>query len=440
MNRLMIPFDGVLNAEIVLPGSKSMTNRALVLAALAEGETLLDGVLDSEDTQVLVGALWQLGLDIRHIPERRQLRVVGTRGIFPNQNAELYVGNSGTTARFLTALLSFSNGNYRIYGKPRMHERPIRDLVEALQSLGAELQYEANAGFPPLMVSGNMFRSVSQQPVALSATVAGSVSSQFLSALLMAAPLATRFGTVELRLKGNLVSKPYINMTIDMMQSFGVSPEITGEFEQFRFATQTVYKTPETYQIEPDASGASYFFAAAAVCGGSVTVTGLSRQSLQGDVMFVDCLEKMGCDVKWNDHSITVSRPVGKPLRGISVDMNSLSDTAQTLAAVALFAENPTEMTNMEHVRFKETDRITDLAAELRRFGAVVEEKQDGLRIIPPAKLLPATVETYDDHRMAMSFAVVGLKVPGVVICNPECTQKTFPDFFKLLDSMRNEA
>ncbi|MDR0609417.1 MAG: 3-phosphoshikimate 1-carboxyvinyltransferase [Planctomycetaceae bacterium] len=441
MYQSIIPLGGALDAVIVLPGSKSMTNRALILAVLSEGTTLLDGVLDSEDTQVLFNALRQLGLEIEHDSKLHQMRVVGVRGIFPNRHAEIYVGNSGTTARFLTALLAFSDGNYRIYGKPRMHERPIRDLADALQTLGAKICYEEKIGFPPLSFSGNVNQfplPVSDTIVTKSATVSGSVSSQFLSALLMAAPLATQSGNVELHVSGNLVSKPYIRMTLEMMKSFGVVAEIAGDFATFRFVKGTAYQTPQTYRIEPDASGASYFLAAAAVCGGSVTIPGLSRQSLQGDIAFADCLEKMGCDVQWQTDSITVSRPVEKPLRGISADMNSLSDTAQTLAAVALFAEGATEMTNMEHIRFKETDRITDLATELRRFGAVVEERPDGLRIIPPQKLVPAIVETYDDHRMAMSFAVVGLRLPGVVINDPECTRKTFPHFFNLLDSLKN--
>ncbi|MDR0336850.1 MAG: 3-phosphoshikimate 1-carboxyvinyltransferase [Planctomycetaceae bacterium] len=424
-----------MNAVVVLPGSKSMTNRALILAALSEGATILEGVLDSEDTQVLVEALRQLGLEIQHHPNKQQIQIAGTRKIFPNRDANIYVGNSGTTARFLTALLAFAQGNYRLYGKPRMHERPIRDLVEALQTLGANICYEQKNGFPPLLFC-DADRQVSDGRQTKSATVSGSISSQFLSALLLAVPLAARSANIELRLTGNLVSKPYIRMTLEMMKSFGVLAEISGDFEIFRFAMGTNYRTPQQYQIEPDASGASYFFAAAAICGGSVTVPGLSRQSLQGDIAFVDCLEKMGCDIQWCSDSITVSRSPQKTLRGISVDMNSFSDTAQTLAATALFAEGSTEITNIQHVRYKETDRITDLARELRRFGAIVDERPDGLRIVPPKQLIPATVETYDDHRMAMSFAVVGLGLPGVVIKNPECTHKTFPNFFNLLEEL----
>jgi 3-phosphoshikimate 1-carboxyvinyltransferase len=412
-----------------------MTNRALILAALSDGSTLLENILDSEDTQVMYEALRQLGLETFHDSAACRMKIVGKHGVFPHRNAEIYVGNSGTTARFLTAMLAFSDGNYQIHGKPRMYERPIRDLVDALKLLGAEIQYENKDGFPPLMIHGIGNRS--HQPGTKTATVSGSVSSQFLSALLMTAPSAAQSGTVEVRVSGHLVSKPYIEMTLNMIKSFGVQTQIVGDFEAFRFAEKAAYQTPETYRIEPDASAASYFFAAAAVCGGSVTVPGLSRQSLQGDVAFVDCLEKMGCGVQWKADSITVSRSVEKPLHGISVDMNSMSDTAQTLAAVALFAESPTEIRNIEHVRFKETDRIADLATELRRFGAMVEERQDGLRIIPPQKLIPATVETYDDHRMAMSFAVTGLRLPGVVIRDPECTRKTFPDFFNVLTGLK---
>ncbi|MDR0704119.1 MAG: hypothetical protein LBF88_03945, partial [Planctomycetaceae bacterium] len=246
MYQSIIPSSGALDAVIVLPGSKSMTNRALILSVLSEGTTLLDGVLDSEDTQVLFNALRQLGLEIEHDSKLHQMRVTGTRGIFPNRHAEIYVGNSGTTARFLTALLAFSDGNYRLYGKPRMHERPIRDLAEALQSLGAKICYGEKTGFPPLSFFGNDYRfplPENSAVVTKSATVSGSVSSQFLSALLMAAPLAAQSGNIELHVSGNLVSKPYIRMTLEMMKSFGVATEITGDFETFRFVMGTNYQT-----------------------------------------------------------------------------------------------------------------------------------------------------------------------------------------------------
>ncbi|MDR3233724.1 MAG: 3-phosphoshikimate 1-carboxyvinyltransferase [Planctomycetaceae bacterium] len=432
-----------LNAVVTPPGSKSITNRALILAALADTATVLDGALDSEDTGVMFKALKQLGLPAEHSPADRRFTVTGSSaGTFPNKTADIYVGNSGTTARFLTAMLAFTGGNYRIYGKERMHQRPIKDLVEALKPLGTNIEYENAEGFPPLHIHPAIPAPQMQRTDGtLTTTVSGSVSSQFLTALLLASPLAARRSDIEIRLTGELVSKPYIEMTLRMMQSFGATYENTafdGGFDSFTFRRGVPYQSPGIYAVEPDASAASYFFAAAAVCGGSVTVPGLSRNSLQGDVAFADCLAQMNCDVRWNNDSITVSRPVDRPLRGICVDMNSISDTAQTLAVAALFAEGTTEITNIEHVRFKETDRIAALAAELRRFGAIVEERRDGLKITPPSAAPPewVTVQTYDDHRMAMSFAVAGLKIPGVQIADPECTQKTFPNFFAELAAL----
>ena len=451
---------GILDAVITPPGSKSITNRALILAALAHGKTTLTGALASEDTQVMFDALVQLGLPLEAKIDLCQIDVFGQGGQFPCKQADIYVGNSGTTARFLTAMLAFADGKYRIYGKPRMHQRPIRDLVEALNALGGNVDYEAEKGFPPILIKTAApsrlsaidtatdtdtcsSSAVSGQPSGVS--IPGSISSQFLTALLLAAPLAAAKSDVVIDVTGELVSQPYVEMTLHMMQVFGVSVKTDESFRSFRLARRdtnaadrnvhiSAYQSPGVYPIEPDASAASYFFAAAAVCGGSITVRGLSKHSLQGDVAFAECLQQMNCDVTWNDHSITVCRPPERPLRGITVDMNSISDTAQTLAVVALFAEGATEIRNIEHVRFKETDRIADLATELRRFGATVEEWQDGLRIIPPPVLFPAAVQTYDDHRMAMSFAIAGLRVPGVMICDPDCTQKTFPGFFDVLE------
>ncbi|MCL2005934.1 MAG: 3-phosphoshikimate 1-carboxyvinyltransferase [Planctomycetaceae bacterium] len=422
---------GILNAIVTPPGSKSITNRALILAALADGKTSLTGTLASDDTQVMFNGLEQLGLTLDWNAKQCQVDVYGQNGRFPHRQADIYVGNSGTTARFLTAMLAFAEGDYRIHGKPRMHQRPIKDLAEALNSLGGHVAYEAEEGFPPVRIG-------SYQPNAKNKTVAvsGSVSSQFLTALLLASPLAASQCDVEISVVGELVSKPYIEMTLRMMQSFGIGVEIDTAFRSFRIAQGARYQSPGTYAIEPDASAASYFMAAAAVCGGSVTIQGLSRNSLQGDVAFAECLEKMNCEVAWQENSITVSRLPERPLRGITVDMNSISDTAQTLSVVALFADGATEIRNIEHVRHKETDRISDLTTELRRFGAAVEEYRDGLRIVPPGELVPVEVQTYDDHRMAMSFAVSGLRLPGVVICDPDCTHKTFPEFFAMLEGL----
>ena len=428
------PCSSPLNAVVVPPGSKSITNRALLLAALGDGPTTLNGVLDAEDTQIMLNALRTLGLGIRRDTQLHRVEVIGRGGVYPVKDAEIYVGNSGTSARFLAAALCFSDGDYRLHGKPRMHERPIRNLVDALAQLGTDIRCENDNGCPPVQISGLRKNTT---PPNRHAAVSGSLSSQFLSALLMAAPLATAGSDVEIRLTGKLVSVPYVEMTLAMIRAFGVDVETSGGLASFRFARNSVYQPQTDYQIEPDASAASYFFAAAAICGGTVRVPGLSRQSLQGDVAFVDCLEKMGCSVVFDGHSITVSRSPNSPLRGISVDMNSFSDTAQTLGAVALFAEGPTEIRNVEHIRLKETDRIAAVAAELRKFGAVIDEQPDGLKITPPERISSAAVETYDDHRMAMSFAVVGLRQSGVVIRDPHCVEKTFPEFFTELDKLR---
>ena len=421
---------GILDAVVTPPGSKSITNRALILSALANGKTTLTGVLESEDTQMMFDGLCQLGLSLDWDTQKYQVEIQGGR--FPHRQAGIYVGNSGTTARFLTAVLAFTEGKYRIHGKPRMHQRPIKDLVEALNTLGGNVAYEADEGFPPLQVGGSRRSPITSATI----TISGATSSQFLTALLLASPLAAKESDVEIGVTGKLVSKPYIEMTVRMMQSFGITIETDTHFRSFRIAEGTTYQSPGTYRIEPDASAASYFLAAAAICGGSVTVQGLSKHCLQGDVAFAECLGQMDCEVTWKENSITVFRAPERPLRGISVDMNSISDTAQTLAVVALFAEGTTEIKNIEHARFKETDRIADLATELRRFGAIVEERRDGLRIIPPKTLIPATVQTYDDHRMAMSFAIAGLRLQGVVIGDPGCTQKTFPGFFDMLERM----
>jgi 3-phosphoshikimate 1-carboxyvinyltransferase len=407
---------GPLRRSIRPPGSKSITNRALVCAALAEGQSLLSGVLDSDDTQAMMEALPQLGIPLEHDREHATAQIVGCGGRLPATKADLYVGNSGTTIRFLTAMLSLSQGRYRLDGTRRMRERPIGDLLDALGQLGADAVSEHGNGYPPVIVRGRGLAGGR-------AIVAGNISSQFLSGLLMAAPYAT--APVELVVEGPLVSQPYVEMTRAVMRSFGVAIAVERPC-RFAIAAPQQYRARH-YAIEPDASAASYFFAAAAITQGEVTVEGLSRNSLQGDVAFCDCLARMGCQVRHEPDQITV---VGRPLRGIDVDMNAISDTVQTLAAVALFAEGPTIIRSVAHIRHKETDRIHALAVELRKLGAEVEEQADGLRITP-GPLHGAEIDTYDDHRMAMSLALVGLMVPGVVIRDPGCTAKTYPHFFR---------
>ncbi|REK05995.1 MAG: 3-phosphoshikimate 1-carboxyvinyltransferase [Planctomycetota bacterium] len=402
------------------PGSKSLTNRALVCAALAAGQSRLTGVLDSEDTRVMLDALAALGIEVGR--EGDTAEVVGCGGKLPARTADLYIANSGTSVRFLTALAALGHGTYRLHGTPRMHERPIQDLLDALATLGVRAESESGSGCPPVVVHADGLP-------AGKATIRGDVSSQFLSGVLLAAPCAS--GVLEIDIDGRLVSKPYVEMTLAVMRAFGAQITVAGDAR--RFTIEPAGYRGTSYAIEPDASAASYFWAAAAITGGRVRVEGLGSASLQGDVAFCDCLRQMGCRVDEDPAGTTVE---GGRLAGIDVDMNAISDTVQTLAAVALFAEGPTNIRHVEHIRHKETDRIAALACELRKFGANVEERSDGLRIVP-GSLHGATIDTYDDHRMAMSLALVGLKIPGVVINDPGCTAKTYPDFWQDLERLR---
>jgi 3-phosphoshikimate 1-carboxyvinyltransferase len=420
------PVTGPLHARVQPPGSKSITNRALVCAALAEGTSTLRGALDSEDTQVMIASLKKLGIEVESKNEGETLVVSGCAGEIPVREADLFVANSGTTMRFLTAMVTLGKGGYRLSGIERMHHRPIADLLQALEQLGVSVQSENSNGCPPVVVAGLGL-------VGGKAEIAGSISSQFLSALMMACPGA--MSPVELHVTGELVSQPYVEMTSAVMRSFGVEIEHS-DLSNFHIPAPQIYQARD-YWIEPDASAASYFFAAAAITGGEITVTGLSRESLQGDVAFCECLAAMGCQVTYDTNSITVRGiPAGEgSLRGVTLNMNAISDTVQTLAAVALFADGPTKVVDVAHVRHKETDRIRDLATELRQLGVTVTEQPDGLEITP-GKLHGARIETYNDHRMAMSLALVGLRVPGVVILDPACTAKTYPRFFEDLATL----
>ncbi len=385
---------------------------------------MLSGVLDSDDTTVMIKAWQQLGLEVDHDKADQTLVIVGGGGRTPVKSAELFVENSGTTIRFLTAALAACEGRFRLDGVARMRERPIGDLLDGLRQLGAEVS-SINAerdNCPPVLVEANGLRGGV-------AKIAGNISSQFLSGLMMAAPMAEN--DVELHVIGELVSVPYVKMTAEVMRSFGA--DVAGPDQgPFKIATANKYRGAN-YAIEPDASAASYFWAAGAITGGEATVEGLSRSSLQGDVRFCECLEKMGCTVVHQSDSITVlgNQLKGNKLTGIDVDMADISDTVQTLAAVALFAEGPTTVRGVAHNRVKETDRISDLARELRKLGAVVEEFHDGLSIEPPKQIVPCEVETYRDHRMAMSLALVALRCKGVSILDPECTAKTYPRYWE---------
>jgi 3-phosphoshikimate 1-carboxyvinyltransferase len=420
--RTIIPFAQPVRGSICPPGSKSITNRALACAALAEGTSVLTGALDSDDTRVMIAALVQLGIAIATDEARQKLTVTGCGGKIPHDRAKLFVGNSGTTVRFLTPLVALGQGTYTLDGVPRMRERPIQDLLDALAQLGVTAQCDLGNRCPPVTISARGLRGGK-------VTIRGDISSQFLSGLLMAAPYAA--GPLEIALSGNLVSQPYVRMTLGVMRAFNVDvPE--GDLTRFTVPAPGGY-VGQTYEIEPDASAASYFWGAAAITGGEITVRGLDQHSLQGDVAFCDCLAKMGCAVTYGKGTTTVQ---GGILHGIEVNMNAISDTVPTLAAVALFAEGPTTIRGVEHIRHKETDRIAAVATELRKLGATVEEYTDGLKVIP-GPFRGASIDTYDDHRMAMSFALVGLKQPGVIINDPGCTSKTYPRFFEDLESLR---
>jgi 3-phosphoshikimate 1-carboxyvinyltransferase len=423
-------------ATVRVPGSKSITNRALVLSSIVgyTGSIELVGALQSEDTEVMVAALQQFGFAVRpNWTSEPPIIVVGpheSKGDdYPPFPADVFVGNSGTTMRFLTALVTLGQGRFRLDGVPRMRERPIEDLLVALRQVGVNAFSERNNGCPPVIVEGRRFWKGDR------IRIRADVSSQFLSALLMVAPLACSDDPFTFELDGPVVSEPYIDMTIRMIRAWGLPVWSESGTIRTEHAGKHGYQVPglDKYAIEPDASAASYFLAAPAIAGGQVTVPGLASDGLQGDVRFVEELEKMGCDVRFGSDGLTVR---GGPLRGLDVDMNAISDTVMTLAAVACFAEGPTTIRNVAHIRHKETDRLAALATELRKIGAGVEEFADGLTITP-GPLHGAQIDTYNDHRMAMSLALVGLRVPGIIIKNPGCVAKTYPGFFEDLEKLR---
>jgi 3-phosphoshikimate 1-carboxyvinyltransferase len=408
-----------------MPGSKSISNRVLLLAALARGPTLVRELLESDDTGHMLEALRRLGVAWAHRQGRDYL-VEGTGGRFPTPSAELFLGNAGTALRPLTAVLAFSGGHYRLCGVERMHQRPIADLVDALRRLGADISYRGVEGYPPLEIRPAVIRA--GQP----ARVRGDVSSQFVSALLMALPMVGG-GTVEI--EGDLVSKPYVDITLNMMQRFGLTASREG-WSRFRVPAGP-YRSPGEIYVEGDASSASYFLAAGAISGlsggGPVRVEGIGRSSIQGDVRFVEVLQQMGARVELGEHSIEAGAAGRSRLRALDADLNHIPDAAMTAAVLALFADRPSRLRNIANWRVKETDRLAAMATELRKLGASVEEGADFLVIHPPARLTPATIDTYDDHRMAMCFSLAALGGVAVRINDPACVRKTFPGYFEEL-------
>lgn len=414
-----------------LPGSKSISNRVLLLAALATGETRVRDLLDSDDTRVMLDALRVLGVTWRR--EGGDCIVTGVGGDFPNKSADLFMGNAGTAIRPLTAALALQGGEYRLSGVPRMHERPIGDLVDGLRQIGASVDYLGTEGYPPLAIGQASLRI--DAPI----RVRGDVSSQFLTALLMTLPMASApAGRIEIEVVGELISKPYIEITLNLLARFGIDVERQG-WERFVLPAGAQYRSPGEIYVEGDASTASYFLAAGAIGGGPLRVEGVGISSIQGDVRFADALNRMGANVMAGDNWIEVrgtERDDGR-LNGIELDCNHIPDAAMTLAVAALFAEGTTTLTNIASWRVKETDRITAMATELRKLGAEVEEGADYLRVTPPASAAdwrtPADgIGTYDDHRMAMCFSLAAFGPLPVRINDPGCVAKTFPEYFSV--------
>ncbi len=419
------------HGTVRLPGSKSISNRVLLLAALSEGTTVVRDLLHSDDTERMLEALRTLGVQVEALGDNAY-RVTGCGGNFPNKNAKLFLGNAGTAFRPLTAALALAGGNYELSGVPRMHERPIGDLVDALRQLGANIEYLGNEGFPPLKIS----------PAQLAGDIVkirGDVSSQFLTGLLMALPLTGQ--TVNVQLVGELISKPYIRITLKMMAHFGVKVgpfvDVEPDWQHFILFGGQRYVSPQEVYVEGDASSASYFLAAGAIGGGPLRVEGVGKDSVQGDVRFAEALEKMGAQVSMGPNWMEASGPSSGKLKAIELDCNHIPDAAMTLAVAVLFADGPTTLRNIASWRVKETDRIAAMAIELRKVGAVVVEGADYIRITPPASrssiLNPQSgIDTYDDHRMAMCFSLAAFGGAGIRINDPGCVAKTFPDYFKM--------
>ncbi|MQR02546.1 3-phosphoshikimate 1-carboxyvinyltransferase [Glaciimonas soli] len=414
-----------MQGTVKLPGSKSISNRTLLLAALANGTTEILDLLASDDTLVMLMALKQLGVTWTQQEGTQNYTVHGCNGRFPTHQADLFMGNAGTAIRPLTAALAAMGGDYTLHGVARMHERPIGDLVDALNAIGTNVIYTGVAGYPPLHIRRGQLHKHAMQ-------VRGNVSSQFLTALLMAAPLMAKHDAITIEVIGELISKPYIEITLNLMQRFGVTVARDG-WQSFTVAAGQQYQAPKTIHVEGDASSASYFLAAGAIAGGPVRVEGVGKNSIQGDVRFVEALEQMGATITMGDNWIEASS-TGK-LKAIDADFNHIPDAAMTIAVAALYADGVSTLRNIASWRVKETDRLSAMATELRKLGATIEEGADYLRITPPAQLQAATIDTYDDHRMAMCFSLAtldgtGLRGAALRINDPKCVAKTFPDYF----------
>lgn len=419
MQQLLLSPIKKVQGTVNVPGSKSLSNRALLLAALAQGETHLTNLLDSEDIHHMLNALTKLGVHYRLSDCKTECWVAGNQGAFKVDNPiTLFLGNAGTAMRPLCAALAASQGEFELTGEPRMEERPIGALVDSLRQAGADISYQKNPDYPPLLIKGKTLNGGD-------VTVDGSVSSQFLTALLMSAPLFENDTTISI--SGELVSKPYIDITLDTMAKFGIEVE-NQDYQAFVVKGSQQYQSPGKFMVEGDASSASYFLAAGAIKGGTVRVTGIGKNSIQGDIKFAEVLEKMGAKVNWQEEYLEVT---GAPLNGVDLDMNHIPDAAMTIATTALFAKGDTSIRNIYNWRVKETDRLAAMSTELRKVGATVIEGEDFITITPPSQLVHADIDTYNDHRVAMCFSLVALSDTPVTINDPKCTAKTFPDYFQ---------
>ena len=413
-------------STIALPGSKSISNRTLLLAALSNNTCEVKSLLQSDDTERMLEALTALGVKLE--PTKNGIKIHGTGGTFPHTQADLFLGNAGTAFRPLTAVLAILGGNYHLHGVPRMHERPIGDLVDALHIAGANIEYLANKGYPPLQIHLRQNNDTRIIPIK------GNVSSQFLTALLMALPLTGQ--AYQIQVIGELISKPYIDITLNLMAKFGVTVS-HDHYQVFHLPANTHYHAPTSLSVEGDASSASYFLAAGLLAGTPIRVTGLGKHAIQGDVAFAHELEKIGATVIWGEDFIEVSRAANQPILPFNLDANHIPDAAMTLAIVALATNAPCTIKNIGSWRVKETDRIAAMANELRKVGATVVEEAEAIHITPPSQLIAdAQIDTYDDHRIAMCFSLVSLLGVPIIINDPQCTHKTFPTYFKEFESL----
>ena len=424
MKQLKLDHISKVGGEINIPGSKSISNRALLLAALAEGKTRLTNLLDSDDIRYMLQALKQLGVSYRLSDNNTVCEVDGIgRPLSAVESQELFLGNAGTAMRPLCAALTLGQGEFLLTGEPRMEERPIKDLVDALIPLGAEIRYLKQDGFPPLSIHANGLKGGEVD-------ISGSLSSQFLTALLMTAPMAE--SDITINVIDELVSKPYINITLSLMARFGIKVE-NHDYQRFVIKGKQTYQSPGEFLVEGDASSASYFLAAGAIQGGSIKVTGVGKDSIQGDTGFADILEKMGADIEWGNNYIKASK---SELNAVDFDANHIPDAAMTIATAALFAKGTTKIRNIYNWRIKETDRLAAMATELKKVGAIVEEGNDYIEVTPPQKIKHAEIDTYNDHRIAMCFSLVAFDHAGVTINDPDCTAKTFPTYFTELAAL----